>query len=95
MAKFLNYTSVQGLLMLSMVLLASCVIHAHIISGEAREVSNTGIATMTTMVAPRKIIADNKNLLCYLKGILYCCDLIGKCWHDIMECWQHCHGRKV
>ncbi|EES14548.1 hypothetical protein BDA96_07G042900 [Sorghum bicolor] len=95
MAKFLNYTSVQVLFILSMVLLASCVTHAQIISGEAREVSKTGSTTMTTMVAPRKIIDDNKNLLCYLKGALYCCDLIRKCWHDIKECWKRCHGGKV
>jgi hypothetical protein len=63
--------------------------------GEAREVSKTGSTTMTTMVAPRKIIDDNKNLLCYLKGALYCCDLIRKCWHDIKECWKRCHGGKV
>uniref|UniRef100_A0A804RFM6 Uncharacterized protein n=2 Tax=Zea mays TaxID=4577 RepID=A0A804RFM6_MAIZE len=90
MAKFFNYTIVQGLLMLSMVLLASCVIHAHIISGEIEDVSNTRSPTM--MGANRKIIGDNKNLLCYLKALEYCCERTKQCYDDIKKCLEHCHS---
>ncbi|CAD6340959.1 unnamed protein product, partial [Miscanthus lutarioriparius] len=50
---------------------------------ETKEVSNTGSATMTTMGATRKIIGDNKDLLCYLQALEYCCKLTKQCWHDI------------
>ncbi|PWZ44981.1 hypothetical protein Zm00014a_034685 [Zea mays] len=93
MAKFFNYTIIQGLLMLSMVLLASCAIHAHIISGETEEVSITGSPTVMVMMgANRKIIEDNKNLLCYLRALEYCCARTRQCYDDIKKCLEHCRG---
>jgi hypothetical protein len=47
---------------------------------------------MVTMGANRKIIGDNKNLLCYLKALEYCCERTKQCYDDIKKCLEHCHG---
>ncbi|PWZ45136.1 hypothetical protein Zm00014a_007459 [Zea mays] len=51
MEKFLKRTGIHGLWLLSMILFASSVIHARIISGQIKEDTNARSLTMTTVMS--------------------------------------------
>ncbi|NP_001145639.1 uncharacterized protein LOC100279126 precursor [Zea mays] len=87
MARCLKSCSVHGLWLLSMILLASCVVHAHIINGRQ---SNTGSLTMTTTGEASMIIGDEKDAICYIKAALYCCKRTIQCYQDIAQCLRNC-----
>ncbi|KAG0522500.1 hypothetical protein BDA96_07G042500 [Sorghum bicolor] len=98
MEKCLKHTSIHGLLLLSMILLASSVvIHARIPSGQTKEDTNDARSVMmTTMRVASNKIANNGEASSVMpaSGIYpigsYVCSDTGTVYSSFPECVAHC-----
>nr|ACG26508.1 hypothetical protein [Zea mays] len=97
MEKFLKRTGIHGLWLLSMILFASSVIHARIISGQIKEDTNARSLTMTTVMSAGdnttgSVDGEASSGLPSTKYFFgfYLCKKTGRIYRGLPECMAHC-----
>ncbi|RLM61983.1 hypothetical protein C2845_PM14G02690 [Panicum miliaceum] len=97
MAKCTKHTAIiQGLWLLSLVILASSTVMRARVIGQSEDASNTRSMMMTTVGPASSSIlgrdAERRPCECYTMPLaFYCCDCGGKCYDSMDECQIHRH----